>query len=272
LYAWDPDTGRLAVTTPHYNTAIVSVSQHAFPYGGVDIARLFDGRQEVAGSIGGVPPAAFGMVVRDVRGHTLVTTQRPQYGGILGKPALRLVSAPLGVHASPRSAPTHAFDGRFSVLRTFGPVRRGRQSASAAYTFRSRFIDATWAFRGRGRAAARTVELDFPSWKGDGSAHVWAVEPGGVARELLSSRSAAGVRWFYVQSDESGYAVVPRSLPAAAAARVMQPAEQPSAPRPGPTLVVALGRSTRAHSLSGMVRLIPARDLATARKLVAKLG
>ena len=43
LYAYDPDIGRLAVTTPTYNTAIVAVNQRAFPYGGLDLARLFDG-------------------------------------------------------------------------------------------------------------------------------------------------------------------------------------------------------------------------------------
>ena len=47
LYAFDPDIGRLAVTTPKYNTAIVAVNQKAFPYGGLDLARLFDGEQEV---------------------------------------------------------------------------------------------------------------------------------------------------------------------------------------------------------------------------------
>ena len=43
LYAFDPDIGRLAVTTPAYNTAIVAVNQRAFPYGGIELARLFDG-------------------------------------------------------------------------------------------------------------------------------------------------------------------------------------------------------------------------------------
>ena len=44
LYAFDPDTGRLAVTTPDYNTAIVPSSRGAYPYGGIDLARLYDGR------------------------------------------------------------------------------------------------------------------------------------------------------------------------------------------------------------------------------------
>ena len=48
LYAYDPDIGRLAITTPAYNTAIIAVNQRAFPYGGIELARLFDGEQEVA--------------------------------------------------------------------------------------------------------------------------------------------------------------------------------------------------------------------------------
>src|SRR4029079_14047894 len=64
LFAFDPDTGRLAVTTPFYNTAIVPVSQGAFPYGGIELARLYDGDQDVAGHIGGRPPAAFALLRR----------------------------------------------------------------------------------------------------------------------------------------------------------------------------------------------------------------
>jgi hypothetical protein len=270
LYAWDPDTGRLAVTTPHYNTAIVSANANAFPYGGLDIARLFDGRQEVAGSIGGVSPAAFGMVIRTAAGHTLLATQRPASGGVRGAPAVHLVQAPSGVGASPRSAPTRAFAGRFTRLRTIGHVRRGRQAATVGYVFRSRTIDARWSFRGTGRAR-RTVELDFPSWQGNGDAHVWAVAPGGWTREILNYRTLEGVRWFYVQSERSGYAVVPRDMPASARAQLVHPARQPSAPRPGPTLVLELAHASRARSLSGAVRLIPAKDLATARRLVATL-
>ena len=64
LYAYDPDVGRLAVTTPAYNTAIVAVTRGAFPYGGIELARLFDRDQDVAGGVGGRPPASFGVVVR----------------------------------------------------------------------------------------------------------------------------------------------------------------------------------------------------------------
>ena len=71
----DPDIGRLAVTTPAYSTAIVAVNQRAFPYGGLDLARLFDGDQDVAANIGGTPPASFGALVRDVSGRRVLASQ-----------------------------------------------------------------------------------------------------------------------------------------------------------------------------------------------------
>ena len=64
LYAYDPDIGRLAVTTPAYNTAIVAVNQRAFPYGGIDLARLFDGKP---GGRGEHRRHAAGVVRRDRR-------------------------------------------------------------------------------------------------------------------------------------------------------------------------------------------------------------
>ena len=67
LYAFDPQIGRLTVTTPTYNTAIVAVSNGAFPYGGIELARLFDSRQRVVSHIGGRAPAAMGIVVSDAR-------------------------------------------------------------------------------------------------------------------------------------------------------------------------------------------------------------
>ena len=61
LYAFDPDTGRLAVTTPTYNTAIVAVNQRAFPYGGLDLARLFDAVRRSRPASAACNRAAFGL-------------------------------------------------------------------------------------------------------------------------------------------------------------------------------------------------------------------
>ena len=64
------------MTTPAYNTAVVAVNRGAFPYGGLELARLFDGQQDVAGGVGGRPPASFGVVVRDGAGKIVLASQR----------------------------------------------------------------------------------------------------------------------------------------------------------------------------------------------------
>ena len=64
LYAYDPDVGRLAVSTPAYSTAVTVVDYERLPYGGAELARLFDGEMRVAAGIGGRPPASFGVVAR----------------------------------------------------------------------------------------------------------------------------------------------------------------------------------------------------------------
>ena len=99
LYAYDPDTGRLAVTTPNYSTAIIAVNQRAFPYGGVDLARLLDGRGRVAANVGGQAPASFGMVVRDSGDRVVLASQQGR--AVPGRTVspLRLVKAPEGVGA-----------------------------------------------------------------------------------------------------------------------------------------------------------------------------
>ena len=77
LYSFDGDIGRLAVTTKHYSTAVLPVSQRAFPYGGLELCRLYDGDQRVVSNVGGRPWASFGVLVRQ-RGKEIATSQRPR--------------------------------------------------------------------------------------------------------------------------------------------------------------------------------------------------
>src|SRR4051794_3227736 len=55
LYSFDGDIGRLTVTTPYYSTAVLAVNQRAIPYGGLELARLYDGDQRVGANVGGRP-------------------------------------------------------------------------------------------------------------------------------------------------------------------------------------------------------------------------
>jgi hypothetical protein len=259
LYAFDPDNGRLAVTTPRYSTAIVPVNNGAFPYGGIDIARLFDGQQEVAANIGGVPPASFGLTVRRPGGRLELATQRPRRRVPVGTRPLRLLRAPSGVGAAPDAPPDRAYAGRFSVLEAAGAVRRAGLSAHTRYRFARDSILAGWTLRADGRRR-RTVQIGFPSKRKPGDEPQLTAVLASGARVALSGESRlrlGGVRYFTIDSGGAGYRVVPRDRPRGAIARVVQPRRQSSAPRPGQTLVIELATDRRVRRVAFRARIIP---------------
>jgi hypothetical protein len=232
FYAFDPDTGRLAVSTPAYSTAIVPVSQGAFPYGGIEPARLFDGDQEVAANVGGRPPAAFGLVVRDRSGHRVLATQLPRRR--LGGSPLRLTRAPAGVGASP--AARGAFAGSFHDLRATGTTRAGSVFARVRHRFAARFIETRWSVRG---ARGHSAEVRFPSW-GRG-ATILAVRRDGTTSVVGRRRIALrDIDHFSVRSARSGYVITPLRRPRGAVVRARRARYQSSDPHPGPTLAVAI--------------------------------
>lgn len=256
LYAYDPDIGRLAVTTPRYNTAVVAVNQRAFPYGGLDLARLFDGRQEVAGTIGGTPPASFGAVVRDAGGRRVLASQ-------VGRPAvdrrvtpLRLLRAPRGAGARASSAVGRAFAGPFRELRATGTVAGRTAAIRVTHRFTAHSIQTRWDVVRRGTRAAYGVDGLFPS-TGRRSARVAAVLRDGSrvavgARRIALSR----VRRLEVASRRGGYTVTPLTRPHGATVRLLHPAPQSSAPDPGPSVAVGVERFTR---VALTVRITPRR-------------
>ncbi len=258
LYAYDPDIGRLAITTPAYNTAIVAVNQRAFPYGGIELARLFDGEQEVAAGIGGRAPAAFGLLVREPSGRRVFSSQT-------GRPAvnpyvtpLRLTRAPSGTGASARTRPGKVFAGPFRDLRARGTLTAGRFRAVTSHRFLPASIETRWSLarlRGRARLSASVL---MPSW--GKSARVVAVLRDG-SRVSVRARAVALARVarFEVLSRRSGYVVTPLTRPAGAVARVLIPSRQSSAPDPGPTLAVELARGASWRRASLAVRIVVAR-------------
>ena len=128
MYAYDPDIGRLAITTPAYNTAIVAVNQHAFPYGGIELARLFDGDQRVVANIGGTGDAAFGVRVRDAAGRALLSSQTARAAVDPRVTPLRLTRAPSGVGATAADRRPRAYAGAVHGAR--GDGQRGRAAGA----------------------------------------------------------------------------------------------------------------------------------------------
>jgi len=78
-----------------------------------------------------------------------------------------------------------------------------------------------------------------------------------------------GVRGFWVQSEHSGYAVVPVDRVKGATAAIIQPAPQPSAPYPGPTLTIRLTDHLRKkRPVRFAAKIVIARDLEAARAVI----
>jgi hypothetical protein len=239
LYAFDPDTGRLAITTPSYNTAIVAINQHAFPYGGLDLARLYDARQEVAANIGGVAPAAFGLSVR--RARTMLQTQ---YGRRRGTSPLRLIGT--AVHFRPSLR--RAYAGPFDTLRVSGKTAAHGVSATSAYRFRSGAIDGRWTVGGRHAAKAHSG-VRFPSW-GRAAQLVAEFEDGRTIPVGVRPLALARIARLRIVSERSGYTVTPLARPHGARVRRLPTTAQDSAPDPGPTLEVTFpGRTSFAARL-----------------------
>ncbi len=273
LYAFDPDTGRLAVTTPTYNTAIVAVNQRAFPYGGLDLARLFDGTQEVAANIGGRPPASFGLMVRDLAGKRVAASQVGRPRVIAGVRPLTLLKAPHGAGAVSSALVGRAYAGAFSDLRATGAVSARGMLLRVTHRFTRDWIQTSWTASRAAGGSRYTADVLFPSWAGSSSASVVAVRRDGT-RVTVGSRliPLSSVAYLWVRSEHAGYVVVPKSFAAGSGVHVMHAAAQSSDPRPGPTAAIQIARASRFSRAALTVRIMPVHDEQEAATAAARLS
>ena len=272
LYAYDPDIGRLAITTPAYNTAIVAVNQRAFPYGGMEPARLFDGDQRVVANVGGTSDACFGIVVRNHRSQRFTSSQQGRPRRDLANPPLRLVRAPRGTARHPEAYPKRAYAGPFSEIEAVGRTSGATARIVSRHTFRAGHVESTWHVAPRaGARGEHSVRAQFPSW--GASATVTAVLHDGT-RHLLAAKPIAlrRIAWFHIAGEDGGYVVVLRSTGLAGRALLLHPRAQPSAPHPGPTLALELLTRARLRGRTLTVRYAPAADIERATALARRLG
>jgi hypothetical protein len=223
LYAFDPDTGRLAVTTPAYSTAIVPDNRGAFPYGGIDLARLHGPGGTIAANAGGTPPGAFGLVMRDRRGRALLTSQH-------ATGSLHLDRAPRGAQPA----------GPFTRLSATGSVTRPGVEIRTRHAFDASGITTAWTTRTPARG---TAEVFFPSWTG-ASRVVAELRDGRVLalRAGVRGPRLGAVARFRIGRDCAGdYVVEPRRGPGDARVGVVRPRREPTNPHPGPSLRIRLG-------------------------------
>ncbi len=262
LWSYDSDIGRVAITTPKYNTAILAVNQHAVPYGGVELARLYDGDQRVAANVGGVPTASFGVVVRDGAGRR-VASQKPRNTPPKAPP-LRILRSPRGRLRRVRAYASRPYCGPFRTLSVRGLVRGPSAAIETTHRFGTNGVETRWKITRRS-SGRHSADVLFPSW--GRKARVTAFMTNG--RKITLARAGAKrksvslrrVRFFYITSDDgAGYVVVPMARPSRARAQILRPRKQSSSPRPGPTLSVALAKRVAFRRLNFTARVAPAHS------------
>jgi hypothetical protein len=272
LYAYDPDIGRLAVTTPKYNTAIVAVNQRAFPYGGLDLARLFDGTQEVAANVGGRAPASFGLMIRDVTGKRVAASQVGRSKVLPGVRPLTLTRAPHGAGAISSAAVGRAYAGPFADLRATGAMTVRGLQMRVTHRFTPDFIQTRWDALRKSGNGRYTADVLFPSTGGRAASVVAVLRDGSTVAVGTRLIPLSSVKYLWVRSEHSGYVVVPVSAPAGAGVHAIRAAAQSSQPNPGPTAAIQIARSARFSRTALTVRITPVHDGQEAAAEAARLG
>ena len=272
LYAFDPQIGRLTVTTPSYNTAITAVSNGAFPYGGIELARLYDSRQRVVSHIGGRAPAAMGIVVSGPRG-IVASSQRPRTVLRPGRRPITLTRSPRGPVRKGARYPRLTLRGSLygagdrRVLSAGGrrvpfalPVHdRPDRRLVADQPFAHRRAFGGGALPELGRSDDQRPQEDGRAREADGDV------PGAAAS------TSPAVDYFFIDGSEGGYVVLPRTFSLSPQVGVINPRKQASNPRPGPSLSIRLARASRWAHLSLDVSIALARDPAEAAAAAARL-
>jgi hypothetical protein len=251
LYAYDPGIGRLAITTPAYNTAIVATSNGAFPYGGLELARLFDAEQRVVAGVGGYGAAGFGAILRGA-GGTVLETQRVRRSS--EEPPLALVRSPRGRVRGGARYPARPYAGEFERLTYTGSAQARGARVQVRHTFEADRIVCTWTFT-RDGGEELAAEVRFPTWGTDAE-----ITAGGARLRAGRRRRLRGLRRIVLQSGmgQSGYTLIPRSFPRGATVTLARVPAQTSNPRPGPSLVIELAPRSGWRRLELVVELVPA--------------
>lgn len=280
LYSFDYDTGRLAVSTPFYSTALVPYNRKAFPYGGLDPVRLFGPGQHPVGSLGGVPPEAMGVVVRKADRTEVAATSR-SLSARVGRP-LSLIASPRGKVTKPHAYPITPYSGPFSRLEAIGGVTRGTVRITAHHTFSATSIRSRWRVACRDAHCDDRIILHLPTYGLDAAIDVELrdgsrVRLAGPGAPTTIPSLTAGQVSRVILGTQPGYAVRFTAIQSEAELKVVDSDRQDTNPTPGPTLAVELtlpvgfksrtlevlvspGAGDEAHRLPRYREPLPARE------------
>jgi hypothetical protein len=240
FYAYDADIGRLAVSSPRYSTAILAVNRSKVPYGGIDLARLYDADGDPIGGTGGRPPSSFGVLVTRLRGGRRVLATQTGLHQDPKKPPIVLTRSPLGRVMRQKRLATRPDAGPFSVLDETGTRSAAGATVRSSYAFRRNFISAHWTVTRKGGTGRHRVRVTFPTSARSGAVIEALLRDGTTVRLTDGSKpELAGVREFRLRSDYGSYVVELIGNPAGTSG-VLGRHWQRANPRGGPTLVLEL--------------------------------
>jgi len=256
FYAFDADVGRLAVSTPAYSTAIVAVNRRAFPYGGIELARLFDRRGQPVTGIGGRPPAALGVVVRDRSARTVLASQEGRRRDP-ARPPVILTRSPQGRVTRLERLPAHPAAGPFRTLQAVGRRRAGRFDITTRHTFRRAAIDERWTVRRHGGRGFYSAVVQLPTWGAAASATAVRHKRGNVPLEIGGAPIPLDdVRGFRIRGPVSSYSAALLGR-ARGTVRLVPTLAESANPDPGPTLELTIASGTRFKRARLDLRIVP---------------
>jgi hypothetical protein len=250
------------------------VNMRAVPYGGPELARLYDADGRPAATIASSAPGGFGVVVRDHDNRKLLTSQKAFTTRSVKQPPIRLTDAPRG-RGRLASFPRHAYAATFSRLACVATVRKKGLSIRTQHVFLPTFIETSWVVRS---ARGRRLRIDaiMPSrWrqaKIDAVLHDGSRVPLVVHARPHGKVALAHVAYFHVQSLKSGYVVVVRKAPARATAFAIQTHPTGFESHAGPSLAIRLSNLSVVRSRTLVTAIAPARSAAEADAVAKQLG
>jgi hypothetical protein len=266
MYSFDPDTQRLAVSTPRYSTAILVHNRHAVNYGGLDLNRLFDSRQQPAGCTAGTGLANFMARIRDPGGKVLLSTQM----GDGASTSVAVIERDSSTRrAGPASAPypLQAYAGPMRSVLATGRIARGAAAIATSHRLLAETIELNWELvlppRTRWEVAlpsygpeARFLVAGSRSPAADAGSSAASAGSSTELKKGAAAPALAAVREIVVRSQQGGYTITPLAAPPGARMRVVGAPSGTGAALPGPTLVLAGGPAgSRARRLRVSMRL-----------------
>jgi hypothetical protein len=188
-----------------------------------------------------------------------------------GRRPLTRLKAPSGAGAVSSAAVGRAYAGAFRDLRVTGAVSTRGVLMRVTHRFTEDSIQTKWTATRRSGSARLSADVLFPSW-GPSARAVAVLRDGSSVRVGARRIPLSSVAYLWVQSERSGYVVVPATRPSGASIHALKVRKQSSAPRPGPTAAIQIARAERFSRATLTVRIAPVQDEAEATVTAARLG